>query len=867
MPKSQLEVLKQLDLSSTRWRSISERMLKSHAKLANAAWQPFDPSQEYASLAFTLPPRYLIEIVCKKTPYDGSYFRAESLADRNFDDLALLVPSLPSLPLSPTLSAAQIPLWSARAIWLCSLAKYQRPWHIVGYFRSTIFLPVVFAPTSSHALYKCLSYYLGFDLCQFRPETVFIPPSDDAHCDPTMPVPLTRGMHRKEILAPRLAVISLPHWPSLYSVLVAKPLLSWFVVLLIPPEHWQNWRLPSLAFARNASIIAVVPWIDPSPTLPAALLNFADISLHPSMAYQDLIDYDPLVIGPDFLSQSEKIQLFRNWLIRVDPRMAIPWPALEARNVVLTLQAQRILNAINNLWANAPSSGGYLRELCLVKVFHASGATCLLRSIAWEVYSKHQTAVYWIRGVPLDAPVSHIAVRLRNMIGFARNVLLCTDQLPRAQIHLLCRAAELLAQFYPLRIIWLHVEASTPIQWKQNTPCVDVSPFVESHDLEAFETTLAAANNNHEALMSTAKIAQDGDLSSRHVFVFALAAAKGINIPISDWIDQLYDHISESPPLRDISCAFALVSAFAVASPLPSLSEAPFQLNDCHTENAAKAFNELFPVVCAGYRTNGYWERSCLHPFLARLFLCERYRMDWSQEPLNLSELADAWKNSIDVLHPHSASVLPNLLFSNHGFTPLIIEAWNSSQRQSLEPVEMIKRFFIIPLSQLMGPRADLLLSHLWRSQALLADSQSKMVERIDKAILTARAAAKEVESEQSFEIFFPIRHNLASTLLYAFSNPLLSPSSWSHLEQEAHEILQQLHQSSPDTSHRGDLVDLALKWLQTEDYLDHWKQLATASIKLSSPSPLPVNGWPSSSEYRLFANCSATTLSGFFLP
>lgn len=863
MPKSHANELRSLDMHALPWSRLSPVQKKVHAKLKKAEWLKCSPA--CAALVKKHPSRYVLEIINTERRFKGTYYRTEDEKGGYNNKLTLLAPVMPPLPLNTAnLTSEDMPRLNARAIWLRSRTALPLSRPIVEHFLSSIFLPVIFASDETSPVFQSLSNYLGFDLAHHA-KPVCITPSgasydvtNPAHV-PNVPDDLPVGMLTSPY--PNVAAVSLPDWPSLY-VRASKDLKrSWRVVILVPDENMQNWCIPPCL--PNISILALLPLVCPpsklrSPSKPHAGASGPEIQT-------DLIPDEPL------LSSSEVVELFRSWLFRKDPKMTLPWATLKADMVVLTCQAKRILQTLEATW-NQPPNDTHLQELSLLKVFPASGASCTLRSVAWETHIRGSAFVCWIKAVSLSSP-DLLAEVLLASLGSAEKVLICTDQLPHAETVLL---REVLTSLdgNDLHVVWLNLTASSPRKWDKiakYSPCTPISPFIELQDMEEFERKLGAIAFRTEPLSIIASLARSPDsrLESRHVFAFAIAATKVVNTSIAGWIRKLYENIAQSPRLRDVACAFAFVSAFAVDSPPHHqyVSEDPFTFNRLsYTDEALEAFDELFPLVHAPAKFQSAAHRASLHPFLARLFLANRYQLHWNEEYLDFQELSTAWKDTIAVLSPspNTRRVLSNLLIAKRRsiFTPLIVDAYTSCFAKQNLGILDIESDFIAPLATTLkfGARqSDVLISRLWRCQAFTSAAETDNAQKyIDKALESARKAAKDVQEPK--KVVFLVRRNLATMLLSSFSEfPSLAGS-----EKEAHLILGELYASIKDPKDRDDLVALALKSLTSKPYLDEWARRAPHAPRRTSAHPLPVSGWnfqPTAADYRIFAEAGKGTL------
>ena len=193
----------------------------------------FDPDQDYAADALKCHPRYLLEIVCKETPYCGSYFSTSNAG--SFESLSLLAPRLPqdlTLPIPPS--------------HICILVQFG----------------CVLAPQFSFLLPSSSSFDL-ISSCLFASLLLLLHLCANVY-------PITWASTLPEYKGIRSTS---PPWTS--APLLADPSslrrlsLIWPLSLCLIGPCFKNLR-----DLDNLTIIAVVPMVDPSslpPALPEAL--------------------------------------------------------------------------------------------------------------------------------------------------------------------------------------------------------------------------------------------------------------------------------------------------------------------------------------------------------------------------------------------------------------------------------------------------------------------------------------------------------------------------------------------------------------------------------------------------------------------
>jgi hypothetical protein len=541
------------------------------------------------------------------------------------------------------------------------------------------------------------------------------------------------------------------------------------------------------------------------------------------------------LIAPDALRE-----LFRDWLTDSGTR-APPWELYQSHYIFATRQAQTLYDALQHYWTQNEA----LQRMALAKVFPASGASSLLRTVAFKEHQRG-TLVLWISSVRSSSKAGEIAEVLRRAFSRATSsrVLICTDELSNNSSDLLLQALQHAcrndANLKPrdFKIFWLDLRASSLDEWSKSSPKPAViSPFVDTNDVDGLAHCLARAfPENSKALQMVSKLAKySAEAQDSHVFVFALAASQGVSKSVTNWISDIYQQLRQNDSqLLRVALAFAFASAFApTRSPKHRcISDGPIHAVSKEAAND-RTFRTLFPTdsIPPDFDTT-----SCLHPFLARIFISNEYQLFWDHPTLDWGQLCEAWKNCVHVFqnHPKCHFTLKALISERNEtiFSQFVSECWSSliSKTPQLTLSEISTKILDILPSSIMGFHSLLLKSRLARCAAQEVSKKTAREKFMAAAIKHAREALQSCGNNQGD--LFMASQNLAIMLGVANT---LCPSTFRDTATEAHNILRQLY-TSAQPHDRADIVTMGIKW--TGQFSPEWQKEALGT-KHSVASPV----------------------------
>lgn len=746
--------------------------------------------------------------------YAGAFFRTQPvpppLTSRNAYRLIL--------PPSPSIGPHDVSL-DARTIWLRARAGVAFNLALREFLLSPICCKILSADTDheednlKHSLRHCMN---GANIDFLRPS--------DAH-----PLPPCSRVFLSLLSDSALATLSAlrerfdPPWFAVFFVDTStepKPLrfpIPQFITVLderalVP----VGVPLPVLV---DVGVPELLPSAPPGPPLPQAT-TFSRIPTTLTYAPGDVLKKD-----------------FRAWMERNERDQDPPaWELLQNDLIFFTTQAERLNKAINDCWASRSSH----KVIPLAKIFPASGATCLLRTVAYRQF-KQGCFVVWISTMSLGCPVAQYAAELRD---FARNadgshperLVVVTDQ---CGDHSLWNA---LNEAFPLSsMVWLRLTAMSAWAWSSSPSAVQnsfiVSPFVGSEDINGLVRSLQIFGNE-AALASVAKAAklssnlQPPKLEDSHLLVFVLAATRGIYKPLNQWVAEIHHELqTRNSVLNNFAFALSIVYAFS-ANPKPLVGLDP-------SKHEPDGFSVLFPCqVERVTRGNGdgpaeyRYTYSCLHPFLARLFLSCSLQLHWNNEYLDWKELCQAWQRALGVLlNSIHLPALKSLLTERGGglFCPLLIEAFSSSSSlkdQKSSVVDKIQASFLPDsVHDSMGFHHHILLSCLY---CCSSQSQSGKRAVLDMELAIKEAEKAEFESRRSsYQGRFTALQNLATMHGAAASLHDHGTSKFLASRGTCHSVLKTLFEEDLREGRRNlrDLVQLGLKWCTEEPHSGFWSQ------------------------------------------
>jgi len=835
---------------------FTPKVLHSLRKLKKLAWIPATASNELNRTANLF--RYVVEVRLDTTKFVGAYFRtAPSVND--LDELRLKFPyphALKPLPTQdPTMATQYAPYegLDACAVWLRSRACIAFSPPIFELFRSEL-IPQVRITSSDDAshLLRSLRHYLmgreprddGFNL---RGRLVDLDPLLERQLAPMLVViELTANLAAVETLLDLLEKSSHQSKFLLILLVDAKMAECWVSVENTLAKIWAQKRTREVHLLDVRALVGPseprcvrfdalgefsVPFDiqDPNTTLMASALTTCPLPPSDSKTVLDLID-------PAVLKKARE-----DWLKHRRPHVPPPWELLLLGNCVAnTAQIMNINLAVTQSWTSNPDRP--FQILTLVKTFPASGATCLLRSVAHK--QRMMASIQWIDRVATDATADTIKDELLALIGnTSQQVLICTDEIDHVSSQLLNQGLRLLVQQRApgtLKVLWIRVVKSFDLtRFTDPTP---VDGILELSDLPSVVESLSVLGHR-DALEQVCKEAQAKKAlrHTRHVFVFAMAASGQVAGSIDAWLREVYQDVSAFPPLRDVAMAMAMISAYSLAlSPAQQLvADSPLLVLDVTApgyDSAFLSFRKLFPPVLTHRSTEK--RSACLHPFLARLFLALHYKLDWEDQKMNPEQLAKAWGDVVRTLIPYPdchqslndviVRRAPGLLFS-----PFIIDMLNSNKCQLSEhTVTYISESIIKPIQNIRNGHHDIFLSRLNRYM-VQSGVHVNVVDCLQRAIDHAQQAVDVLASTN------PGSHNQAlqnQAVIFGFAHSR-RPNEYPKAGILCHDILVRLLGTTADPAEYDDLIRMGRKWCSDQANFWYAKSFKTAT----DDPPLPV--------------------------
>ena len=829
-------------------KSISKETLKSSwTRLRKAQWTHITEPN-----SVTLATRFVLEVQLTDPRYCGSFFRTGLGTLQSTRRLRLCFPFPSSTSLDPC------------AIWLRARAGVAFGAVISELFFSPLFRKVIVTEPACNIEHSLRHYLLGRPLDNY----VAIEQNNATSLSfRALPIPTTY---------PRLIVASLSSVQAVYEIVKSEDRSLCFVLLLVDTgmqDCWSSLKNAVKLLIPHSTVIdtrALIAKHDPFPAIPSLHAQLSSptssATAPPTATPIPAITFDPVPITTcEFIASSTLDNILKTWLLRETPSDPPRWELLQSNRIFFTQQAQRLDSEITTAWtSHAP-----LQVVPMFKVFPASGATCLLRSVAYK-QSKH-VAVLWISKADRNAPAQNYARDLGMSISSdCQRVLVCTDELGGRAVSKLVEALQRLASDRPLLlIIWLRLSASPVSALKPDTFGFIVSPFVESSDILQLASALKVLGNQASLDVVSNTALKSPRVEDRHMFVFVLAATRGVCIPIQKWVEQIYQNLAKfGERILNVALSIAFVSAFAVDHRPKSqcVSDDTLDIDpDTIQGSIEDAMIELRTLFPSALPYTSIKSSTCIHPFLARIFLSARFSLSWSNEYLDWKSLYQAWKLTVGTLSRREKcdSTLRSLL-SERGrlaqFSPLIIEAWSStSNLPPKDAVQQITEHLIDVLPpRIMGLHEHILISRLWRCAA--QETPNKPTALISKAIDEAVAAQQESLGSANLGDKFTASQNLAIMHGVAYSiNPLHFHSSY----KDCDDILRKLYLSnSTNADQLDDLVRMGMKWCSS----DYWQNQKLSKIyDPDDVSQLIVRGWsfdPTSARFRIFSERNVKKLT-----
>ena len=866
VPKSIYDELKVSDSNSIREvidksRSISKTTLRSSwGSLRNAHWTDIT---QLSSDIWT--PRFVLEVELADTRYCGSFFRTGRGVLQSTNALRLCFP----FPHPHPPKTAKLPYLHPYtgldpcAIWLRARAGVQFDLAISELFFSPLFRKVIITDPTCDIEHSLRHYLLGRPLDNF--ETIERD-NTSLYSFRSLPIPTPY---------PRLIVASLSSLQVIYEIVKSEDKSLWFILLLVDANMQNCWSSVKDALRmlfHHSTVVDTRALIAKQDLFPDAssgsqLDSLPTSSTSPAATSDPAITFDPIPTTTcSFVASSTVDNVLKAWFLRQTPSDPPRWELLRAGRIFFTEQAQRLDKEISAAW----TSQAPLQVVPIHKVFPASGATCLLRSVAYK-QSKHAT-ILWISKADRTALSQNYTRDLDMAIASTYNrVLVCTDELGGKKASKLLEALQRLTSLRPLlRIIWLHLRAFpvSALTSNSKTSAFVVSPFVESSDILPLASTLKVLGNETALDVVSNTALTSSRVEDRHMFVFVLAATRGVCIPIEKWVGQIYNSLAKfGKRLLDVALSFAFVSAFAVDhnTQYQCVSDEPLDIDPSLIQGsfveAMTEFRKLFPSTIPSSLKSS----TCLHPFLARFFLSARFELYWRNEYLNWQSLHEAWQLTVSTLSRRERcdTTLRNLL-SERGrlaqFSPLIIEAWSStSNLKAADAVQEIKKQIIDVLpDRIMGLHKHILLSRLFRCAA--QQTPDKPTPLIARAIDEATAAQEQIKDSTNPGEKFTASQNLAIMHGVAYS---INPQQFNSSGETCDGILRQLYHPNPNPVQLDDLILMGRKWCSS----DYWQQqqLSTAFDDPDDVNQVIVRGWSfdaANARFRLFSERNVKKLT-----
>jgi hypothetical protein len=546
------------------------------------------------------------------------------------------------------------------------------------------------------------------------------------------------------------------------------------------------------------------------------------------------------------VTDSATPQLARSWFCGEDP-MPLPWNLISGGFVPEMGNVQLLKKCVNDILMSARA--GSVGQVGLVKAQSACGATATVRHVAFLLQAENLALVRWFPPSSQFPSTENLSAAVDAEMKCARDrfqrplVIVVDEELAHHRRKLLSSMGQSSKLNECLSVLLyvrpLHPEGIRPHEVLQQ-------PFLEPNSVPTFAGRLAVAfPESRDALFAARDYAvSSNDEADRHVFLFGLTAARGVFRPAIRWIEGL--HHALPLPLRAMAFAVSFISAFALrygkglpGAPRQAVANALSECDATHEEIFWQLFRET-PGHPHGV--------SCLHPFLARLFVlvsCRKAALRDSWEswlyPENivsgLAKTATALSrnlppNQIRLLFP----VARNLLVERdikRDFSPLISSLLESADGKIAgSPDDILqcceKVLEILPPEK---PHDGILLSRIYRFAVQSEPWRTSVDVEVPKkwarnSIETARKASEGADEKLKFHA----THNLIVALGASYVNVGIGDI------QEATRLLDALYKKS-DPQRQAALVQIARRY-----GIPHPTQDGS---KAPSPSPRqPINGW-----------------------
>ena len=851
--------------------SVSKEKLKSAWKhLRKADWEPsVDPSQ------LAVDYRYVLEVQLVENTYAGSFFRTELGDLQATNDLRLCFPFPhphaavrdPKHPLKP--EHHPYTGLDPCAVWLRARASTTFDVALSELFFSPLFVKLV-VRDSDCAVLSSLNHYLLGRQCDWS----LVDPSNLDTAS------LQRDLARTA-RHPRLVVALSSQLMAVRALVQLDYTTAWNAVILVDSKQFECRVNVGKIFDTLADLVTVLdvravtlptdplPSFSP-PSLTAELSFFASTTAVPAqpLPLDDSILLDPIpTTTVKFVRLDLLTGLFKQWLLRERPSEPPMWELMPL--LVETQQAERLSTAVTSAWDHPQP----LQVISILKTFPASGATCLLRLVAYK--QRKRADVLWIKSIAPRRSAHQCAASMKAQLHHqSKCILLCTDEIGKKKMETIWKALQILSQEDPnLRCVWLKLKATTVSAWSHASPSVKqsfiVSPYVDPSDLTGLIASLAVLGHV-EALHAVVSLAltSGAHLEDRLMFVFVLAATKGVCTPIREWVAGIHARLQKAgSDLLGLGLSIAFVSAFAADHLLPHQTVLldPVEIIESRSiqgsyEEAIETFRELFPSALSCLPKGSY----CLHPFLARLFLSNSFELYWGNEYLDWKSLRSAWKTTVDTLSPfpRCAENLRALLSQRAKgllFSPLVIDAWSATSvfnpKKALE--ELDEHILGVLPPSLMGFHRHILLSRLYRCAA---QQYAKPLSFLELALTEAGKASKlATETKANLGELFTASQNLAVMYGVAFS---IDPKYFDEAEAQCNDILLKLYNTDNTDERereRYDLIKMGQKWCSR--HRDYWDtELRTMPHRLKfdeDASNVIVRGWnfnPADAKFRMLS-------------
>lgn len=235
------------------------------------------------------------------------------------------------------------------------------------------------------------------------------------------------------------------------------------------------------------------------------------------------------------------------------------WDLVDSGYIVRTKSHTRIVQAIDSYRLSPRSScTKFARTASLVP---GSGVSSTLMTVAFEQNENFPGTVFWVKRLPTESECEALAKELvdrswSHVIVFVADSV-CSDEsefenLKKAVEGADCRAFVL----YSPKHIELPLRLSED-DWQASVE-YEINPMWEIPDLKrlvarmknAFDSndTNIALDNAVALAMESADAEKPGHMNvDRHIFVFALAAAKGRFVPIHKWVERAKLALEQGP--------------------------------------------------------------------------------------------------------------------------------------------------------------------------------------------------------------------------------------------------------------------------------------------------------------------------------